>query len=487
MTRHVELILGPPGTGKTTTLLNIVRDAIARGIPPEKIAYLAFTRKAAYEAQERAMVQFNFDENRFPYFRTLHSLAFKELGMQRDEVMTNAHYRRFGKALGVEFRGIYDEDLGLHTGDGLGDKCSRLEALARVGIRTIEDQYNITQVNDLTLHAVKQYHHSLMKYKKENGLYDFTDMLESYESSLPIDICIIDEAQDLSSLQYKMAIRASSSASEVYIAGDDDQAIFGWAGADITKFLSLKGKKRILPKSYRIPSSVHNIAGDVVKRIKNRYPKEWQPRDEKGSVEYVVSEQDIDFSGEGTWMLLSRSKYLLNRYKQAVRQQGFAYNIYGKSSLDSEETRAIISWERMRKGESISNHEAKNIVNFLGFKVKLEKLDKYFINDIGLPSDAKQYDWMKVLKGIAPDEREYLRSCLRNGEKFSSKPRITISTIHQSKGGEADNLVLLTDMGKLSWENLGGDEENRVWYVALTRTKQNLFLVRPRGLRYFEV
>ena len=56
--RKVQIILGPPGTGKTTSLLNIVEDALSRGIPPERIAYLAFTRKAAYEAQERAMAQF---------------------------------------------------------------------------------------------------------------------------------------------------------------------------------------------------------------------------------------------------------------------------------------------------------------------------------------------------------------------------------------------------------------------------------------------
>ena len=47
--------------------------------------------------------------------------------------------------------------------------------------------------------------------------------------------------------------------------------------------------------------------------------------------------------------------------------------------------------------------------------------------------------------------------------------------------------MLFTDMGKLSWDNLGSDEENRVWYVALTRAKENLFLVRPRSLRYFSI
>ena len=485
--RKVQIILGPPGTGKTTSLLNIVEDALSRGIPPERIAYLAFTRKAAYEAQERAMAQFGFEEGRFPYFRTLHSLAFRELGMQRDEVMTDSHYRKFGKAMGIEFRGIYDENIGLHTGDGLGDKCSRIESLARMGLRNIEDQMAITNINDLSTHAVKQYHSALVAYKKDNGVYDFTDMLEKYNSQLPVDICIFDEAQDLSSAQYKMAILAASLASEVYIAGDDDQAIFGWAGADVDKFLNLKGQKTTLPNSHRIPKKVHSLANDVVRRIKNRYPKKWAPKKQEGDVIYVTNEQDIDFSESGSWMLLSRSKYLLYRLKQAVRQQGFAYTINNRSSLESEETRAIIAWERLRKGKSISQHEAKNLVNFLAFNPDLIKQDSYMMADLGLPDAAKDYDWMTMLKGIAPDEREYLRSCMRNGEKFSDKPRITISTIHQSKGGEADNLVLLTDMGKLSWENLGSDEENRVWYVALTRAKENLYLIQPRGLRYFSI
>jgi len=467
--------------------LRIVEDALSRGVPPERIAYLAFTRKAAYEAQERAMQQFGFDEKRFPYFRTLHSLAFRELGLQRDEVMTNTHYRKLGKALGVEFKGIYDEDLGIHTGDGLGDKCSRIESLARVGMRSLEEQYNLTPVNDLTLHAVKQYDAAMRRYKKENGLLDFTDMLERYGSALPVDICIFDEAQDLSSLQYKMAIAAAANATEVYIAGDDDQAIFGWAGADVQKFLNLKGDRMVLPQSYRIPRSVHKLALDIVGRIKHRYQKPWSPKLDAGLVDYVSDEQQIDFSGEKSWLCMSRSKYLLNRFQQSVRQQGYAYTYNGKSSLETEETRAVMSWERLRKGGSLTMFEAKNLIQFFNFNHTLTKLEKYRVTDLGLPEDALQHDWMTMLRGIAADEREYLRSCLRNGEKFSEKPRISISTIHQSKGGEADNVALITDMGRLSWENSHTDEENRVWYVAVTRARESLSIVRPRGLRYYSI
>ena len=85
-----------------------------------------------------------------------HSMAFKQLGIRRDEVMTRPHFKNLGKLLGVQFKGIYDEDLGLHLGDGLGDKCAR-GLFGQINICPIAEQYAFTPMNDLTLHLVKQF------------------------------------------------------------------------------------------------------------------------------------------------------------------------------------------------------------------------------------------------------------------------------------------------------------------------------------------
>jgi len=69
-----------------------------------------------------------------------------------------------------------------------------------------------------------------------------------------------------------------------------------------------------------------------------------------------------------------------------------------------------------------------------------------------------------------------------NGEQLNKKPRIELSTIHAAKGGESQNVVLLTDLTKttLNTYKKNPDDENRLFYVGATRTKENLHIIAPK-------
>ena len=75
------LIFGPPGTGKTHTLIGRVEDALEQGVHPSRIGFTSYSRKAITEARERVCARFQMEEKDFPNMRTLHSWAFRGLGL----------------------------------------------------------------------------------------------------------------------------------------------------------------------------------------------------------------------------------------------------------------------------------------------------------------------------------------------------------------------------------------------------------------------
>ena len=119
----MHIVLGPPGTGKTTTLLKLVEKHLKQGTPPDKIGYFAFTKRAAQEAIQRACSAFNIEKRDLPYFRTLHSLAFLQGGFKQSQIMKGKEYTNISEWLRIgRFFNEGSTDQGPYKDFGYGDK-----------------------------------------------------------------------------------------------------------------------------------------------------------------------------------------------------------------------------------------------------------------------------------------------------------------------------------------------------------------------------
>lgn len=499
------VLLGPPGCGKTTTLLGMLDDEMTSGVPAERIAYFSFTRKAVNEAKSRAAERFDMSPDELRYFRTLHSMTFAMGGYTKKDVMGLAQYKEIGERIGVEFgAGRFDESTGMPVGNCAGDTHLFIDSLARARLVPLREQWEDCGIDDIDFRAVERTVAAVQRYKEIHGLVDFTDMLENYivsGTALDIDVAFVDEAQDLSALQWAVLQRLLANAQRVYIAGDDDQAIYRWSGADVSSFLALGGEKRVLTQSWRCPQRVHALADAVADRIERRYEKHWSPRDEKGLVERVHSLEEFELEKlEGSTLLLARNTYMLSNYYDELRRRGLTYvTSYGSHSVQRAHARAIYAWEKLRKGSNISGREAKAIYDQLrvGVGVKrghktlpLLRDDATTTGDIlratmGLMTD--NVPWYEALDGIAGKDRAYYRSVLRGGRSLVKDPDIAVNTIHGVKGGEADNVVVNPDMAYKSFKEYQRtpDDEHRVAYVAVSRARKNLYLLEPRTKNYY--
>ena len=238
---EIKTILGPPGCGKTQTNSNLIQEYIKEGVDPNKIACVSFTKKAATESRERVCNDWNIEEDQLPYFQTLHSMAFKSLGCKPSDVIRSTDIKHIGYEVGLDFSSSTSDaesDFD-YIGYKKGDAYLNMYQLSRSKNKSLEDVFQ--EAGDYNLHysELTQLIHAYKSYKKVNNKIDFTDMIEEFvlqDSPPDIDVLIVDEAQDLSTLQWKMIDVLRQGPSTQIFTGDDDQAIMNFQGADVKAF-----------------------------------------------------------------------------------------------------------------------------------------------------------------------------------------------------------------------------------------------------------
>ena len=500
-------IFGPPGTGKTTTLIDIVKKSIQDGMDPTKIGFMSFSRKSATEARDRAVAELGLDTKQMVYFRTLHSLAFSWLGLDSKRVFKGSDYHDLGRLVGLEFRSnptVNIEEGPLFQIGAGGDKYMSLIQMARVREISTEQQFNDTWDHTLHWQQCKVLDKAYSDYKNAKNKLDFVDMIEYFikqGTSPKFDLLIIDEAQDLAPLQWRMVKEVLvPNSKKVYYAGDDDQAIYTWMGVNVNDFLNACEDKLFLTKSYRVPTAVHNFSQNLIKKVATRQAKEWQPTKKDGSITWHRDILDVDLTS-GEWLVLARTNYITNKVCNRLKEEGYLYWREGTGwSISPNVLNGIEVWLKLCKNQSLSTVELKNFVKLLNPNIitksgrktlsSLNPEQSYTLQDIKEKCNliaSHETPWQKVLK-ISEQETAYIMSVRRRGERIlTASPRIRISTIHKAKGGEADNVALLLESTKACIENLDQDSEIRTFYVGATRAKQTLHLIESTTRYRFNI
>ena len=473
---------------------------MAEGREPDRIGYFSFTRKATTEAIDRACKKFELPRKDLKWFRTLHSLAYQWLGCTKTDIIQQQDFRDFYREYGVDIsRSIKVEDASL----GEEDSGLHLIDLYRVKNTTLYEEFKKFGHVKGGFERLQRIDKNYRMFKKQRGVYDYTDLITQFneQGTCPqLKTVIIDEVQDLKPNEWGMVEIMIKQANVVYLAGDDDQAIYSWSGADVGKLIDLDCHLKVLNQSYRIPRTIFAKSNQLVDRIKKRIPKEWKPRQEQG----VVKNTNFDNIklNEGNWLILARTNHYINQIAEEVKNRGHLFEKNNRLSIKQEVLNAYRSWKNLQKGKEIHLSDVKNMYQHMALgengvargkktlpgadeeaTYSYEELNKNWGLNLNINAS-----WESALQKISEYERIYIKQILNSGHDLDKEARIKLSTIHGAKGGECENVILFSDISKRISDNMwiNRDDERRVFYVGITRAKDNLYVIPSTTTYEFE-
>lgn len=409
-------IFGAPGTGKTTYLLNLIKQLHeVDKVPLENICFISFLNSTIDELKSRLTHKLDSDKQ-FRYFRTIHSLC-NQNKIDNRKVLTKEYYKYFD---------VLDPQK--------IEKYFFYYGLQRENIKTFEE------IVDYDAGEYEIFVEQVEQIKKQYNLLDFTDMIKDFNSYIDIDFLFVDEAQDISYQQFLVIEKLIKNCrEEVFIALDPAQSIFDWSGASVDYLLQQKDYNDIvLPITYRLPKIIFETSQRILTDLNITIYQNIKLQNQKqGNIESIKTLEEIDFLPDETYMLLVRNNYQYKKY---------------------------ISWAR------------KN-----NFQILIEGNPIYSLKDIENVYNIYKKTG-KNTHSVSLEDYEYIL----DNYLLSTQPKINITTIHKAKGQEAKNVILINSITKTQEKELLEDNssEKKVLYVAMTRCKENLWIVNEKGTKY---
>lgn len=534
--------IGPAGSGKTTDALETMDKVFATGMSdPFRVGFVSFTRAARREAAARAADKFGVtltDLEKNGWFRTLHSIAYRQLGIQQGELIAGSKEDNewLRGVLGdekVSLSSMNDDDdaFSIPAEHGPSSIALQLWGAARnflVPLSAIwERAYEgNSRTPKLALcEAVVTVYESA---KREAGRWDFTDLLmrfagkrwsgkhsSAFEDVPPegddpgLPVWFIDEAQDTSLLASLVFQRLIRFAQWVYVSLDMWQELYRFAGADGRIFGECAvSKEKVLPVSYRCPSRIFNFAESIMTRA-GHAPRACRANREGGEIEYLDWRQALGNIrvGQDT-LVIART----NRYAQQIARYLDMAAIPWRSTKAGDGPhaparvaglQAIIDF---RDGKPIDGEQVFRMMNLFpvtfgemklferGAKTHYEDKEVRASSHKTIPLTIESYadagmtrvfrDMLQsgnYVEAIEKSAKGAAKAANKHGIGSIVNPTVRLGTCHSCKGQQAEHVVVMNQipaLTKKAIENpVGMDEERRVWYVSASRAKEKLTII----------
>jgi DNA helicase-2/ATP-dependent DNA helicase PcrA len=572
-TTQVTRLFGGPGSGKTTALLDRVEQLLEENddVEVRDVLVVSYTRAAAAEIRERLAERLDTTPRALRgNVCTMHAKAYDLLNLSRGDVVGESDKEEFCDEFGIEFEDEYEGSRRRSArSTTLGNKVIATSQWLQRTRRDVADWYDVpfkwdeeevrlppdiddnaqtgnkytpTWPSDDDRLDIPEAIRAWRKYKGDNGLTGFADMLERVKqrSKLPnVDYLVIDEFQDITTLQYDVYAEWRPHMKKVLIAGDDDQVVYAWQGADPDLLLEEDvDEDEILPNSYRLPSRILNVVNKEVNHIEKRQEKDLEPRKEGGSVEAVQRPSmldlvrnvrgTIDETESDTSMILFRARYQMFQFMDEFIDEGIPFQCLTDQRMWTDRlTQYVDAIEALDEDEPIDGLQARRLADMLAdsafgtgerddfFDALDEREEETGVDDI--VNIEVEPDFVREYAPFVPDPRsagDMLRKVTNFQERsvdayFSGKyrgidrDRVRVGTIHSAKGREADHVFVATDLTEKVVEQMAAtvdqndqevpgdgeftkhtspvptltDNERRVFYVGMSRARERLVLM----------